>query len=488
MHTNQKDKTMSGTMYFWVSLALLVGGYFVYGVFVEKIFGIQPDRPTPVKVRQDGVDYLEMPRYKIFLIQLLNIAGLGPVLGPILGALYGPIALLWVVFGCIFAGAVHDFCSGMMSLRYGGASYPEVIGRNLGTAVRKFMEGFAVIFLILVGAVFVLGPAKLLVAMTGIPLWVWSVLIFAYYFAATVLPISTIIGRVYPFFAVLLLIMAVGLMGAMFVNGYPVLPNMDFMTNVHPSKLPIWPLIFITIACGAISGFHATQSPMMARCMTSDKQGRPIFYGSMIAEGILGLIWVTLGLSFYESPEALGAVIKEGTPTLVVQQISMTLLGPIGGFLAVLGVVVLPITTGDTAFRSARLLVADALKMEQKEPAKRLYVAVPLFAVGIALTFVDFDVIWRYFGWANQTMACVTLWAIAVYLGRRDKLHWIASIPATFMTVVTITYLCNARIGFNLPMTISTVVGVVAALAALALFLSKRAGSMSRALSDEASF
>lgn len=476
---------MSGVWYFWGSLALLFGGYFVYGAFVEKVFGVDHGRPTPVQSKNDGVDYVELPRYKIFLIQLLNIAGLGPVLGPILGALYGPAALLWVVFGCIFGGAVHDYCSAMMSLRYGGASYPEVIGRNLGKGVRHFMEVFTIGFMIMVGAVFVLGPAALLANMTSFSLLFWATVIFAYYFLATIMPISTIIGRIYPFFAVLLLVMAFGLMGSLLLSDHTILPNTNFFVNTDPSGLPIWPLLFITIACGAISGFHATQSPMMTRCMSSEKHGRMLFYGPMIAEGILGLIWVTLGLSFYDSPEALGAVIKAGTPTLVVKEISVGLLGPIGGMLAILGVIVLPVSTGDTAFRSARLLVADTLHIQQNTSSKRLVVAVPLFIAGIALTFVDFAVIWRYFGWANQTMSCVTLWAIATYLARRQRFHWIASLPATFMTVVCISYLCYAKIGFGMSMEIATFVGIAVAAACLTLFLSR--GKQMPELADEAS-
>lgn len=461
---------MSGTMYFAGSLGLLAAGYFFYGAFIEKIFGADAARLTPVKTKYDGVDYLELPGHKIFLIQLLNIAGLGPVIGPILGALYGPAALLWIVFGCIFAGAVHDYCTGMMSLRYGGASYPEVIGRNLGPAVQKFMEGFTIVFMILVGAVFVLGPAALLASMTGRPLGMWAACIFLYYFLATVMPINVIIGRIYPFFAVLLLIMAFGLAAALFIQGYTILPDTEFFVNTDPSGLPIWPLLFITIACGAVSGFHATQSPLMARCMKSEKQGRSMFYGTMITEGVLGVIWVTLGLSFYDSPEALGAVIKEGTPTLVVKQISMALLGPVGGVLAVLGVIVLPISTGDTAFRCARILVADTWGINQQPVTKRLMVAAPLFAAGIALTFVDFDVVWRYFGWANQTMACISLWAVSVYLLRRGRFHWAASLPAAFMTVVCVSYLCNAKIGFNMPMELSTGIGAAFAFAGLVLF------------------
>ena len=464
---------MSGLWYFWGSLALLLGGYFVYGAFVEKVFGADFGRPTPVKTRRDGVDYIELPRYKIFLIQLLNIAGLGPVIGPILGALYGPSALLWVVFGCIFGGAVHDYCSAMMSLRYGGASYPEIIGRNLGTGVRRFMEVFTIAFMIMVGAVFVLGPAALLANLTSFSLPFWGTVIFAYYFLATIMPIDAIIGRIYPFFSILLLVMAFGLVGSLMLSGRPVLPNTDFFVNTDPTGLPIWPLLFITIACGAISGFHATQSPLMTRCMESEKHGRMLFYGPMIAEGVLGLIWVTLGLSFYESPQALGEVIKAGTPTLVVQEISMALLGPIGGILAILGVVVLPISTGDTAFRSARLRVADTLRIDQGPIAKRLMIAIPLFIAGIALTCVDFAVIWRYFGWANQTMSCVTLWAIAVYLARRGRFHWIATLPAAFMTVVCVSYLCYAKIGFGMSVEASTLIGIASAAASLVLFLSR---------------
>ena len=287
------------------------------------------------------------------------------------------------------------------------------------------------------------------------------------------MPIDTIIGRIYPFFSILLLVMAFGLAGSLMLSGRPVLPNTDFFVNTDPTGLPIWPLLFITIACGAISGFHATQSPLMTRCMESEKHGRMLFYGPMIAEGVLGLIWVTLGLSFYESPQALGEVIKAGTPTLVVQEISMALLGPIGGILAILGVVVLPISTGDTAFRSARLLVADTLRIDQGPIAKRLMIAIPLFIAGIALTCVDFAVIWRYFGWANQTMSCVTLWAIAVYLARRGRFHWIATLPAAFMTVVCVSYLCYAKIGFGMSVEASTLIGIASAAASLVLFLSR---------------
>ncbi len=462
---------MSGIVLLLGSIALLIGGYFVYGAFVEKVFNSDSSRSTPVQNRADNVDFIPLPNKKIFLIQLLNIAGLGPVLGPIMGALYGPVALLWVVFGCIFAGAVHDYCAGMISLRYGGSSYHDLIGRNLGHNVRRFMQAFAIGFLVLVGAVFVLGPAALLANMTSMNVLFWSCTIFAYYFLATILPINAIIGRVYPFFAVLLVVMAFSLMASLIINGYTILPNTNVSVNTNPSGLSTWPLLFITIACGAISGFHATQSPMMARCINSEKSGRPIFYGAMIAEGVLALIWVTLGLSFYESPQSLQEVINAGTATLVVKEISMALLGPIGGILAILGVIVLPISTGDTAFRSARLMLAEICNMDQKPIANRLLMAIPLFIGGIALTFIDFSVIWRYFGWMNQTMAGITLWAIAVYLIRRDRFHWVASVPATFMTIVCITYLCNNKIGFSLDITLSTWIGVATGAIILVAFL-----------------
>ena len=464
---------MNGLWYFLGCVVLLIAGYAIYGALAERVFGADAHRPTPVQSKADGMDYVKLPGWKIFFIQLLNIAGLGPVFGPIVGALYGPAALLWVVFGCIFAGAVHDYVSGMISLRYGGASYPEVIGRNLGSGVRKFMEGYTVLFLILVGAVFVTGPAAILASMTPYSLLFWSAVIFAYYICATILPIDVIIGRIYPFFAALLLFMAVGLVGALLFQGYDILPGIEpakFLASTHPKGLPIWPGLFIVIACGAISGFHATQSPMMARCMSNEKHGRHIFYGSMIAEGIIGLIWVTLGLSFYQSPEALAAA---GPAPVVVKNISIELLGKFGGILAVLGVVILPVSTGDTAFRSARMLLADTFKLDQHPVRNRIVLAIPLFAVGIALTLVDFNVIWRYFGWANQTMACVALWACSVYLARRGRCHWITTLPAIFMTVVVTSFICNAKIGLGLDMNISTYAGIGLAALLFIIFMFK---------------
>ncbi len=464
---------MPSVMYFLLSIAALIGGYVVYSRVVERMFGVDNCRATPACTMADGVDYVKMNPKNIFLIQLLNIAGLGPVFGPILGALYGPWALVWIVLGSIFAGAVHDYFSGMLSVRYDGKSVPDVVGYNLGNGFKQFMRFFSVVLLLLVGVVFVTGPAKLLDNLTGWGLMVWVVIIFAYYFLATILPIDKIIGRIYPVFAAILLIMAVGLTAMLFVKGYDFFPAAQW-TNQHPTGLPLWPLMFITIACGAISGFHATQSPMMARCIPNENCGRPIFYGAMIAEGVIALIWATLGMTFYQTPEALNAALTAGGPGKVVNDVSMTLMGPIGGVLAILGVVVLPITSGDTAFRSARLTIADFLNYSQVENGKRLMIAVPLFVIGAALSQVNFDIIWRYFGWANQTLATIVLWAAAAYLVRRGMLHWMATVPATFMTAVCTTYICYAKIGLNIPLNISTWIGIAVAVGSLGLFLSKR--------------
>ncbi|ASI23099.1 TPA: carbon starvation protein A [Aeromonas salmonicida] len=460
-------------IWFFLCVGLLVAGYFIYGKFIERIFGPKPERATPAITMADGVDYVPMSDKKVYLVQLLNIAGVGPIFGPILGALYGPVAMLWIVFGCIFAGAVHDYFSGMLSVRAKGASVPTVVGEHLGTVAKHFMNLFAVVLLMLVGVVFVLSPAGLLANLTSTDLVYWIEAIFAYYILATIVPIDKIIGRFYPIFGALLVFMSVGLIVGLIVSGKGFYnTGMDF-SNLHPTELPLWPLLFITIACGAVSGFHATQSPLMARCMQNEKSGRFIFYGAMIGEGVIALIWCTLGLSFYESTEALNATMANGGPAAVVHEVSTSLLGTVGGILAILGVVILPITSGDTAFRSARLIVADFFNLTQKPMAKRLLIAVPMFILGFIISKAEFGVIWRYFGWANQTTAVIMLWAAAAYLAKEGKLHWVCTIPAMFMTAVVFTYLANAPIGFGLEMGISTVIGLASTAAITIAFLLK---------------
>ncbi len=459
-------------VYFFASVGMLVLGYLVYGRVIDRLFGADHSRKTPAETMEDGVDYVKLPTWKIFLIQLLNIAGLGPIYGPILGALYGPVALIWIVFGCIFAGAVHDYFSGMLSVRYHGRSIPDVVGRNLGSGFQHFMRAFSVILLILVGVVFFLGPAALLQNMTGIDLKLLIGIIIAYYFLATILPVDKIIGRIYPLFGAVLIFMAVGLITMLIVKGYEFYPQKT-LENLNPQSLPLWPLMFITIACGAVSGFHATQSPMMARCLPSERYGRSVFYGSMIAEGVIALIWATLAMSFFETPETLNKVLAEGGPGLVVDQVSTTLLGKAGGILAIIGVVVLPVTSGDTAFRSARLIIADIFKLSQKARLKRLIIAAPLFGLGFLISLSDFGLIWRYFGWANQTLATVVLWSAAVYLVKERKFHWVATVPALFMTVVVTTFIAHSGIGFNLPMNIASSMGIGGGVVALVAFFWK---------------
>jgi len=458
-------------VFFLSCVGLLILGYFTYGAFVEKVFGIDPKRPTPCMTKEDGVDYISMPTWKVFFIQLLDIAGLGPIFGPILGALYGPSALIWIVVGCIFAGAVHDYFSGMLSVRSGGKSIPEVVGDIMGMPARQTLRIFSVILLLLVGVVFILGPAKLLSSLTGFNVQLLIGCIFLYYFVATVLPIDKIIGRLYPLFGALLLFMTIGIMVGMVVQGYEILPNLDFATNTHPGEKAIWPLLFITLSCGAISGFHSTQSPLMARCIRNENLGRKVFYGSMIIEGIIALIWATVGMSFYNGPEAMNAVIASGSPAAVVNEACTTLLGPIGGFLAIMGVVILPISSGDTAFRSTRLIIAETFKVSQSQTAKRLMIAIPLFLIAFLITQVDFKIIWRYFGWSNQMLSMLVLWSAAIYLARKGKFHWICSIPATFMTAVDAAFILQAKIGFNLPATPSNMASVVIAIVVFALFL-----------------
>ncbi len=458
---------------FLAALAALIVGYFIYGTIVSRIFGADDRRPTPVTSMADGVDFVEMPTWKIFLIQLLNIAGVGPIFGPILGALYGPVALLWIVIGTIFAGGVHDYFSGMLSVRYQGESIPEVVGHQLGGGVKLFMRGFSIILLLLVGIVFVSSPAQLLTNILDLPLSVLVAIIFAYYFLATMLPIDKVIGRIYPFFAAALIFMAVGMIIMLAVTGHEFFPQ-HTLANIHPQKLPLWPLMFITIACGAISGFHATQSPMMARCLPQEHLGKPIFYGAMIIEGVIALIWATLASSFYGSPGELNQVLSQGGPALVVNQISNSLMGHTGGVLAIIGVVILPISSGDTAFRSARLIIADFMKFSQKDIGRRLAVAIPLFIIGFIVSKTDFSILWRYFGWANQTLATIVLWSAAAYLKRRGGWqHWLATLPALFMTVVVTTFLGYAKIGFTMPMPIATTIGIAVAAICLVLFYLK---------------
>lgn len=459
---------------FSVSILALILGYFLYGKLTERVFKADYSRLTPAQTMPDGVDFIPMPMWRIFLIQFLNIAGLGPIFGAVAGAMWGPVAFLWIVLGSIFAGAVHDYFSGMLSIRHNGLSITEIVGIYLGNGTKQFMRVFTVILMIMVGAVFIIGPAKILAGLTpeslDMTFWVWMV--FIYYILATLLPIDKIIGKIYPVFGFALFFMAFGLITALFVKGYHV-PELSIsnLANFHSEadKFPIFPMLFITIACGAISGFHATQSPLMARCMTNEKYGRPVFFGAMISEGIVALIWAAIAMSFYGGVKELNEVmaVQNGNAAFIVNEISNSLLGKLGGALALLGVVAAPITSGDTAFRSARLIVADFLKFKQGPIKNRLIISIPLFVVGFYLTTIDFGIVWRYFAWSNQTLAMIVLWTITVYLVRENKFYWITLIPAVFMSAVTTSYLFFAPEGFGLQLNVSIIIGITLATSSL---------------------
>ncbi len=458
-----------------IGILVLIVGYFTYGKVVDKHFGADDAIVTPANRLEDGVDFMPMSWGRIFLIQLLNIAGLGPIFGAIQGALFGPAAFIWIALGSVFAGAVHDYYSGMLSIRHDGMSISEIVGIYLGEGARKVMRVFSVVLLVLVGTVFMTGPAGLLANLNlfGIKsVQIWVGIILVYYFLATVLPVDKVIGKIYPVFGLSLLIMAGGIGSMLVIKGYT-LPAFT-ISNLHPGGLPIWAILFTTIACGAISGFHATQSPMMARCMTKESYGRKIFYGAMISEGIIAMIWAAAAMAFFHGiPGLQDAITNGGGPAGIVNTISNGLLGPIGGLLAMLGVVACPITSGDTAFRSARLTIADAMNYKQGPIKNRLIMSAPLFAVGFSLTFIDFNIIWRYFAWSNQTLAMIVLWAAAAYLVTRNKCHWMLSIPATFMTAVSATYIVQAPEGLGLSTSIAYPAGIIIAVSAIGLFIYK---------------
>lgn len=492
---------------FTIALLALVVGYLIYGRFVEHVFG-PDDRPTPAVANADGVDFLVLPGWKIFMIQFLNIAGTGPIFGAIMGAWYGPQSYLWIIFGCIFAGSVHDYLSGMLSVRHNGAGLPELVGCYLGHVTKNIMLVFSVLLLMMVGVVFVYSPAIILEGICGTQM-IWIVVIFLYYIFATLLPIDKIIGKIYPVFAFSLLFMAFALLIGLFIK-MPDIP--EFWSNLSQSNLnenpswlgadsfmtanPLFPCLFITIACGAISGFHATQSPLMARCMKSEKQGRPIFYGAMITEGVVALIWATVSMYFFYyggwrevvAPDAVNDFIAQSkggkslvqyfSAPAVVNLVCKGWLGTAGGILALLGVVAAPITSGDTAFRSARLIVAEFLHLEQRSMSKRLYICIPMFAAAISLLVWQmenpdgFNIIWQYFGWANQTLAVFTLWTITVYLVLQKKPFYITLIPALFMTVVCSTFLLISKQALGLNSTISYTASVIVLVVALFWFFS----------------
>ena len=472
---------------FLVSILLLCAGYFVYGKIVERFVGADPDKKTPAYERQDGIDFMPMSTWKVFVIQFLNIAGLGPIFGAIMGAAYGPAAYIWIVLGCILMGAVHDFFAGMMSLRNGGANMPDITGRYLGNTMKKVMNFIVAFLLLAVGVSFVTGPADLIASLTGVNKEIWLYVIFAYYILATLLPIDKIIGTVYPYMGAALLFMALGV-GIMLIAGD--ISGAHEMVELTPQTLKNWhfdpsdnilvPMLFIVVSCGAISGFHSTQSPLMARCLKNEKYARPVFYGSMIAEGIVAMIWATAAMAFFGGPQGLNDAMTEGimidgvltkiTPAIAVNMICKSWLGKVGAVIAVIGVVVCPITSGDTAFRSLRLTLADLFKSDQKPISRRLLISLPIFALAFFCCKMDFSTVWNYVGIGNQLLATLVLWTSAAYLISKGKPHWMCSLPAAFLTFVCVSYFIMApnKAGeLHLAPVIGYVAGAAAGLALL---------------------
>ena len=475
---------------FLICLALLVASYFTYGRMVDNTFA-PDDRETPAVAINDGVDYVVLPAWKLFLVQLLNIAGLGPIFGAMQGALWGPIVFLWITFGTIFAGAVHDYFSGMLSERNNGASISEVIGIYLGPVMKTIMRVFAVVLLIMVGTVFAVGPAGLIVKLLtekGVSgpfaqTTVWLGIILLYYFIATFISIDKIIGKIYPVFGICLIVMAIGVAIGIPVNGYAIPEIFTHFGSMHPQGTPVWSFMFITVACGAISGFHSTQSPLMARCLKSERQGHFVFYGAMVAEGCIALIWAAAGCSLYAvtggQNTGLAEILADGQ-SAAIYDVCIKTMGPVGVILAMLGVVACPITSGDTAFRSARLTLSDWFKIDQESYANRLKLCIPVLGIGAFLGFgntlglLSYTVIWRYFSWTNQTLAMIVLWAGAMYLAKEGKNYLICVVPAVFMSAVSITYFFMAPecLGMIPALKNNTMAAYPAGIIAAVLFLS----------------
>lgn len=478
---------------FLLSIFALIAGYFVYGKIVERFIGVEPDRKTPAYELQDGIDFMPMPTWKVFVIQFLNIAGLGPIFGAIMGAAYGPAAYIWIVLGCIFIGAVHDFFAGMMSIRDGGVNMPDITGRYLGRVMRGVMNVVVAFLLLAVGVSFVTGPSDLIASLTGVNKEIWLYVIFAYYLLATLLPIDKIIGTIYPYMGAALLFMALGV-GLMLIIGD--ISGMHKMIELIPENLKNWhfdpdnniiiPMLFIVVSCGAVSGFHSTQSPLMARCLRNEKYARPVFYGAMIAEGVVAMIWATAAMTYFGGPEGLNNAMSEGimidgvltkvTPAIAVDMICRSWLGRVGAVIAVIGVVVCPITSGDTAFRSLRLTIADFFKTDQKFISKRLIISIPVFVLAFFCCKMDFSTLWNYVGIGNQLLATIVLWTSAAYLISRGKHHWICSLPATFLTFVCTSYFLMAPYkagGLHLMPFVGYIAGIAISLSLLILCIIK---------------
>jgi carbon starvation protein CstA len=470
---------------FFICIGLLLLGYKFYSPFVEKQAGIDPTAETPQSRFEEGVDYVAIHPVKAFLIQFLNIAGVGPIFGPILGALYGPVALVWIVLGNIIGGAVHDYFSGVLSIKEDGKSLPEIAGHYFNIFFKGIMLIFTAMLLFFVGVVFIMSPAGLLsnlevfegTILAGNTFWV--LVILGYYFMATLLPIDKIITKLYPLFGLLMIVMTVSIAVSLLISA-PHLPvSGDFFAyfqhghyahdflEPNADGLPVWPLLFMTITCGAISGFHSTQAPIMARCLTNEKYVRPVYYGAMMSEGVVGCVWALAGIAAFPGGYVeLKSLLDQGGPGLVVNHVATSYLGVFGGIMAIIAVAVFPITSGDTAFRSLRLTIVDAFNIPQSM-LNRILLAVPILIIAYFMTKIDFSLIWRYFAFSNMLLSTSVLWLATKYLFDRGSFHWIVSLPAVIGTSVTVSYIMSAGIGFALPQGMGTPIGVGVGVVAL---------------------
>ena len=456
---------------FIICFLILVASYFIYGTIVEKVAGTDETRETPAYRLQDGIDYIPMSKIKNFLVHFLNIAGLGPIFGAIQGALFGPAAFLWIVFGTIFIGCVHDFFSGFMSMREDGLTMPSIVSKYLGSGLRKFVTVLMIITGILVAATFAKGAADLIANLTHIPVIICITVIFIYFLIATVFPVDKIMGKVYPIFGALLLIMAVLMTGGLLLNPSYSIP--EFTTQgMYLTDKSIFPYLFVTIACGAISGFHASQSPIIARCIENENDARPVFFGAMVLEGLIALCWAAIAMAFFHGQPQLAAIYG-AAPAVAVNEMATVLVGPVGLILTIIGVVICPITTGDTALRSARITIVDEFNINNEKIIFRLKLALPLFLISFGLTFVDFSLIWRYFAWSQLIVATIVLFAASAYLMKKKKQYIIALAPAAVCTLIAVGYILQAPEGLNLPQMISNIIAVIATVIITAVFVKR---------------
>ena len=456
---------------FIICFLILVASYFIYGKIVEKVAGTDETRETPAYRLQDGIDYIPMSKIKNFLVHFLNIAGLGPIFGAIQGALFGPAAFLWIVFGTIFIGCVHDFFSGFMSMREDGLTMPSIVSKYLGSGLRKFVTVLMIITGILVAATFAKGAADLIANLTHIPVIICITVIFIYFLIATIFPVDKIMGKVYPIFGALLLIMAVLMTGGLLLNPSYSIP--EFTTQgMYFTDKSIFPYLFVTIACGAISGFHASQSPIIARCIENENDTRPVFFGAMVLEGLIALCWAAIAMAFFHGQPQLAAIYG-AAPAVAVNEMATVLVGPVGLILTIIGVVICPITTGDTALRSARITIVDEFNINNEKIISRLKLALPLFLISFGLTFVDFSLIWRYFAWSQLIVATIVLFAASAYLMKKKKQYIIALAPAAVCTLIAVGYILQAPEGLNLPQMISNIIAVIATVIITAVFVKR---------------